>query len=289
MLSLDLAKFRQPSNWLLLAGLLAVGVPTMLTVARDGWAQEEAAHGPIILATGLWLLWQSWPQIKSQIVPASSLKVLPLFFLLAAAYGFARITRIYEIEGYTFYFLILTILYGVLGGRAMRTLWFCFFYLLFVFPIPDTIVAAVTNPLKIYLSKTSVSLLYHLGYPIGGTGVNIQIGQYQLLVAAACAGLNSIFSLSAIGLFYVYLQHRMQLGYALFLGILIVPVAILANLIRILLLILVTYHLGDAAAQSFFHDLAGMTMFVTALLLIMGADAVLTPLWARYSAGKVAA
>jgi exosortase len=289
MLSLDLTKFRQPSNWLLLAGLLAVGIPTMMTIARDGWAREESAHGPIILATGLWLLWQSWPQIKSQIAPAPSSRVLPLFFLLAAAYGFARITRIYEIEGYTFYFLVLTILYGILGGRAMRTLWFCFFYLLFVFPIPDSIVAAATNPLKMYLSKTSVTLLYHLGYPIGGTGVNIQIGQYQLLVAAACAGLNSIFSLSAIGLFYVYLQHRMQLGYALFLGILLVPVAILANLVRVLLLILVTYHLGDAAAQSFFHDLAGMTMFVTALLLIMAADAVMTPIWARYSAKRATA
>ena len=277
-----LTKLRNPSNWLLLLGLLAVGIPTFSTIATNGWAQQEAAHGPIILATGLWLIYQSWPKIKDLIAPTSTLKVLPIFILLLGAYGLARITRIFEIEGYTFYFLCLTILYGVIGGKAMRVLWFCFFYLLFVFPIPDTIVAAVTNPLKVFISRAAVWLLYHAGYPVAGTGVNIMIGQYQLLVAAACAGLNSIFSLSAIGLFYVYLQHRMNVGYAVLLGLLILPVAILANFIRVLLLILVTYHLGDAAAQSFFHDLAGMTMFVISLLLIMGADAILGPIWARF-------
>jgi exosortase len=283
MTGFDHTQLRRPSNWLLLLGFLAVGVPTFLTIARVGWAQQEAAHGPIILATGLWLIYQSWPKIKGLIAPTASIKVVPVFILLLGAYGLARITRIFEIEGYALYLLCLTALYGVIGGKAMRVLWFCFFYLLFVFPIPDTIVAAMTNPLKIFVSKASVWLLYQVGYPVAGTGVNIQIGQYQLLVAAACAGLNSIFSLSAIGLFYVYLQHRMNVGYAMVLGALILPVAVLANLIRVLLLILVTYHLGDAAAQSFFHDLAGMTMFVTSLLLIMGADALLGPLWARFA------
>jgi exosortase len=282
MTSLDLIKLRRPSNWLLLFGLLAVGVPTFLTIAQNGWVQQASAHGPIILATGLWLLYQSWPRIKDIVAPVATIKVLPTFILLLGGYGLARVTRIFEIEGYTFYFLCLSILYGVIGGKAMRSLWFCFFYLLFVFPIPDTIVAAATNPLKIFISNASVWLLYQVGYPVAGTGVNIQIGQYQLLVAAACAGMNSIFSLSAIGLFYVYLQHRMNVGYALFLGLLMIPVAIAANLIRVLILILVTYHLGDAAAQSFFHDLAGMTMFVTSLLLIMGADALFSPLWVRF-------
>ena len=51
----------------------------------------------------------------------------------------------------------------------------------------------------------------HSGQPIGGAGVTIQIGQYQLLVAAACSGLNSIISLSAITLFYIYIRHQADL------------------------------------------------------------------------------
>ena len=137
-------------------------------------------------------------------------------------------------------------------------------------------VAAITQPLKIGISETAVSLLHSLGYPIASSGVTIQIANYQLLVAAACAGLNSIISLSAICLFYVYLRHRSDLTAFLIVGALIVPVAIFSNFIRVLVLVLITYYFGEAAAQGFLHDFAGLTLFVVALLAIFGADALFT-------------
>ena len=119
-------------------------------------------------------------------------------------------------------------------------------------------------------------MLYDLGYPIASSGVTIQVANYQLLVAAACAGLNSIITLSAICLFYVYLRHRSDLTAFLIVAALIVPVAIFSNFIRVLALVLITYYMGEAAAQGFLHDFAGLTLFLVALISIIGLDSLFT-------------
>ena len=263
-------------------GLLAITVPTMMFVARESWSTEQGAHGPIVLFTGLWLLWRMRGLVADIVKPAPLLPVLVLCAVLIPLYVFARITQIVEIEGYIMYALLLTAVYSLIGLKAMKRLWFPLFYLLFVFPPPESIVALVTQPLKIWISQAAIGLLHFFGYPIGGAGVTIQIGQYQLLVAAACSGLNSIISLSAISLFYVYIRHQADVRYALLLSLLILPVAVLANFVRVLILILVTYYFGEAAAQGFLHSLAGLTMFVIALLGIFAADSLLHPLWRRF-------
>ncbi len=117
-----------------------------------------------------------------------------------------------------------------------------------------------------------VNALYHLGMPIAQAGVTIQIGQYELLVADACSGLNSLISLSAISLFYVYLRHHAHPRYALVLVLAVLPIALLANMVRILFLVLLTYFAGEAIAQGFLHDFAGLTMFLVALIAIFSLD-----------------
>lgn len=270
-------------NWLLTIGLASVLVPTMLLVAQLSWGTEQGAHGPIVVATGLWLLARQWDRIAGAIQPAPALIVALLFAPLLILYFLSSVTQIIEIQGFLMYGLLVTVLYSFVGAKAVRLLAFPLFYLLFAFPPPDTVVAIITQPLKIGISKAAIDLLYALGYPIAGAGVTIQIGQYQLLVAAACSGLNSLISLSAISLFYVYVRHQMDWQYAAFLILAILPVAIFANLVRVLILILLTYHAGEAAAQGFLHNFAGMTMFITALLTIFAIDIVAEPIWRRFS------
>jgi exosortase len=166
--------------------------------------------------------------------------------------------------------------YLLVGGALLRSLWFPILYLAVALPPPDQLVALITQPLKIGISQSAVSALHALGYPIASSGVTIQIANYQLLVAAACAGLNSIISLSAICLFYVYLRHKSDWRAFLIVAALVVPVAIFSNLVRVVTLILVTYYFGEAAGQGFIHDFAGLTVFLVALLSIFGLDALFT-------------
>lgn len=269
------------ANILFVIGIIAVIVPTMMFVGRESWSQETGAHGPIVLFTGLWLLRRRWLVVRPEMEPAATLPVLLLTAVILPLYLFSRVTQIVEIEGYLMYALVLISLYSVVGFKAMKLMWFPLFYMLFVFPPPDTLIALITQPLKIFISQAAIGFLHLLGYPIGGAGVMIQIGQYQLLVAAACSGLNSLVSLSAISLFYIYVRHQANWRYALLLGFMIIPVAVIANFIRVLILILLTYHLGEAAAQSFLHDFAGITMFLAAVLTIFAIDSILEPIWRR--------
>ena len=70
--------------------------------------------------------------------------------------------------------------------------------------MPDWLIDAATVPLKVFISDVVTRILYAAGYPIAQNGVMIMIGSYQLLVKDACSGMNSIFALSAIGVFYAY-------------------------------------------------------------------------------------
>ena len=259
-------------NPVLIAGMLAIFLPTILFVAHDSWSTEQGAHGPIVMATGLWLLAREWQYARPFAKPAPAMLVGLAFLPLAFLYYVSRVSAIVELEGYLMYSLMLLVLYSFVGWRATLTMWFPLFYMIFLFPPPETLVAAMTNPLKVALSQWSVHFLYMLGYPIAQQGVTIQIGQYQLFVADACSGLNSLISLSAISLFYVYLRHRANFRYAMLLFVMVVPVAIFANFIRIMFLVLLTYYGGEAVAQGFLHQFAGMTTFMTALLTIFAID-----------------
>lgn len=276
------------SNLLLWLGMAALAIPTMASVARDSWSTEQGAHGPIVLATGIWLVMRQWHNAMKISRPGSIVIGLFLFIPALLLYAFARITNIVEIEGFAMYGALLSVLYMAAGGAVMRLLWFPLFYLLFVFPPPDTAVAMVTQPLKIWISRATIDLLYAAGYPIAGSGVTIQIGQYQLLVAAACAGLNSLISLSAIGLFYVYIRHNANWRYAALLMLAIIPVAVIANFARVLILVLITYHFGEAMAQGFIHNFAGVTMFAISVLGIFAVDALASPLRRRLEGSATA-
>ena len=266
---------------LLLAGLALVAGPTMIFVAQQSWGTESGSHGPIVLATGLWLAWRLWPDARTVARPAPVLAVALLLAVVLPFYILSRVAQVVEVQGYIMYSVLLVTLYALIGVAAMRRMWFPLFYLAFMFPLPETLVAALTGTLKILISKAAVALLYGFGLPVGGAGVTIQVGTYQLLVAAACSGLNSILALTAISLFYVYMRHQADWRYALMLVVLILPVAIFANFVRVLILILLTYYAGEAAAQGFLHNFAGLTMFAVALLTIFGLDSIIEPLWNR--------
>src|SRR3546814_7083622 len=99
-------------------------------------------------------------------------------------------------------------------------MWFPLAYGLFLIPPPGYAVDVVTLPIKTAISNIVTEFLSGVGYPVVRSGVSIYISQYQLLVEDACSGLQSLFSLLALGLFYVYLMHRSEWRYALILALL---------------------------------------------------------------------
>jgi exosortase len=144
-------------------------------------------------------------------------------------------------------------------------------FLAFSVPPPGFIIDALTVPLKAQISNWVAEGLYRAGYPIAQNGVMIMIGPYQLLVQDACAGLNSIFALSAIGILYVYMAGH-SLARTIILLCAAIPIAVAANVLRVAALVLIAYYGGIKAIEGSFHELTGMALFAVAFILFFVLD-----------------
>jgi exosortase len=255
----------------------------MYQVATQTWTTEQGGHGPLVLATGLWAVWRELKGKNVELRPGKLSVGLPCLGLALVCFILARITGVLEVEDFAMYAALVSGAYLTFGGAIVRAVWFPLVYLAFALPPPDTVVALVTQPVKIAISSSAVSVLQLLGYPVASSGVIIQIGQYELLVAAACAGLNSIVTLTALCLFYVYLRHRSNAIAFMVIAIAAIPVAIVANFVRVLALVLITYYFGESVAQGFVHDFAGLLMFSVALVTVFAIDRVTTPVVTKLS------
>ena len=263
--------------WLIvLLGLAVMYVPSFIDLFRTIWSTDEQAHGPIVLGLSLWLVSRKWSSVNA--LPASGARpawAWPILVFAGLLYALGRSQGILIFEVSSLVWMIAGLLLLLRGPAAVRLMWFALFFMLFMIPLPGIVVDTLTAPMKMAVSYVAEQVLYAAGYPIARTGVMLQIGQYQLLVADACAGLHTLFTLEALGLLYLNVVRHASVLRNISLAILIVPISFTANVIRVMVLTLITYHLGDEAGQGFLHGFSGMVLFVSALLLIIGADSLL--------------
>ncbi len=263
------------SMWPILLGLLVLFIPTYLSLATSLWTQEENAHGPLILAIVIWQIWLGRSKLRDdgQKKNLVSGAVLLIFGLLLYIIG--RSQDIYNFEVGSQIPLLLGVMLMTYGASVTKNFWFPLMFLLFLVPIPGFVIDTLTGPLKQEVSVLAENILYQMHYPIARSGVMLSIGPYQLLVADACSGLNSIFSLSAVGLFYTYFVQRSGWVHNTILLASILPIAFFANVIRVVLLVLITYYFGDAVGQGFAHKAAGAVLFTSAVILFLVLDSVI--------------
>lgn len=246
--------------------LLLLFVPTWVSLAHDYWNQDEYAHGPLILLITLWYFYVH----RRWLIPAPP-GGFPLGGALVLAVGFVlylvgRSQNIIPIEVLAEFPLLLGTSLILTGFRHTLRLWFPIVFILFMVPIPGFIVESLTGTLKGLVSDVVTHLLYKAGYPIAHTGVTIYIGYYQLLVADACSGLNSMFSLTALGVLYMHVMQRTSVMRNTILLLTIIPVAFTSNVVRVVFLVLITYYFGDAVGQSYLHQFAGLVMFTASII-----------------------
>lgn len=271
-------------SWLpLLLGLLVMAVPTIASLGKQTWSTEAGAHGPIVAATGLWLLHYSGLSLANARDATPWSRVLVLAVPAFALYIFGRAYDFISLEVAGLYLTFLAFLWRLYGLADLKRWAFPLFYLAFIIPPPGWVIDSITAPLQMLVSYAAAGLTAFMGYPIERQGVTLMVAQYQLLVEDACAGMNSLTGLVAVSLFYIYLIRRATWRYALLLVLLILPVAIIVNIIRVVALILITYYFGNEAAQGFLHGTTGLVLFAVALFLIFGADVLLWPLYTRFA------
>lgn len=269
-------KAAMPEWWPVLVGILVLYMPTFHDLFAGLWMTQEHAYEPIIFLLAMWLIYRQWPLMMGGVSGTPSAITGWIVFVFALILNIiGRTLQIYIFELGSLILVFAAILLIKRGGSALKMMWFPLFFMLFMIPLPGTLVIMLTMPMKMAVSYATTQVLYLAGYPIARSGVILQIGQYQLLVAEACAGLHTLFSLEALGLLYLNIVRHASLFRNVALAILIIPISFVANVIRVIAITLVTYYFGDAAGQGFLHWFAGIILFLSALILIQGMDKLL--------------
>ena len=273
---LKLSRLAINKSWLLVGlGLASLYVPTYWELANTLWRTDDQSHGAIIALVVVYLfVVQGNKVLELSYAPRNGLgSGIFAFGLMLYVLGRSQDILMFEVGSQ------IPVLVGILllmqGTASVRKFWFPLMYLVFLVPLPGLVVDTLTGSLKQWISVFAEEVLHGFGYPIARNGVVITIAQYQLLVADACSGLNSMFSLLAIGLLFMYLVARPSWLHNGILFASILPIAFIANAVRVLVLILITYHFGDEVGQGFLHGFAGILLLVVAVLLLIFLDGVL--------------
>jgi exosortase len=239
-------------------------VPDMVSV----WYHDENySHGFLVPIIAGYFLWQRWPTLKERQAKPDGLGLLVIiwgvFQLLVAWLG-------------TEYFTMRTSLIVLLAG--MTLFWFGrdvlkgmalpLGYLIFMVPIPYIIYDMVAFPLKLFVTKVSVTFLKIVGVVVIREGNIIMFPATTLEVADACSGIRSLISLLAIATAYAFLMKTSNVR-RWFIIVSAVPIAVATNALRVIVTGILAQWWGARAAEGFFHEFAGMAVFVLAMVMLV--------------------
>ncbi len=252
-------------------GLLALYLPTYFDLARTTWTDPYEAHGPFIIAIAIATGVARWRQFLAArgSAPIAGFSALSFGLLL---YVFGRSQEFLVLETGSQLPVIAGVILLLKGWQGLRVYWFAVAFLFFSVVWPGWLIDKLTVPLKTGATNLTVNTLDSFGYPIASTGVIIQIGRYQLLVADACSGLNTMISLLSVGVLFLYMMQRAALLWNAAIIAAMPFIAFFANVLRVMALALITYHFGDKAGQSFIHEFAGIFLFSVALAFVFLID-----------------
>jgi exosortase len=254
----------QIASLLTLTALAVLTLPTLYSFATIFWARTRDTHAPVVLAFIVVAFWRERHALNWSATPRAVACAFGTALFGAVLYFLGRSQSFYQLEGLGLIIVIAAAILLIGGFHGLRRYLFPCFMLLFVIPVPGSIADHLLVPLKMVLSQAVTDMFYALGYPISNHGVILNVGFYQLQIADACAGLRSLISLSAIGLLFVYLLPPSRPIVTVLLLLMTPLLALIANFLRVAMLVMITYYFGgDVGASA--HELAALSEIVIVL------------------------
>lgn len=265
------------------AAWFALYLPAYIEFATGPWRRDENAHAPFIMAIAAAVAWSKLtsPDFRHAARGGAYFAGILLAVAGLGVYHFGRVGEATFLVSASQGVLAAGVALALFGFAGLRRLWFPLALTFYLVIWPAWALDALTAPLKRVVSEVVSTALFAAGLPVAHAGAVISAGPYQLLVADACAGLNSLIALTAVGVVYLYaIRRRTILANAAVL-LALAPIAIGANVARVAALVLITYHFGYDAGQSFLHETAGLAMFAVALGAVFLTDGLAAFLWER--------
>jgi exosortase D (VPLPA-CTERM-specific) len=245
-------------------------VPDMV---KDWYNDENYSHGFLVPFIAGYFLWQRWPDLKDRLVKPDGLGLVViiwgLFQLLVAWLGS---------EYFTMRSSLIVLLVGItlfwFGSEVLKGMALPLGYLIFMVPIPYIIYDMAAFPLKLFVTKVSVAFMKIVGVVVIREGNIIMFPSTTLEVADACSGIRSLISLLAIAAAYAFVMKTTPARRWLIIFSAI-PIAVATNALRVIVTGILAQWWGAKAAEGFFHEFAGMAVFLLAMVILVAVGAML--------------
>lgn len=273
---------RMSTRYMVFFGLLLLAIAVLYADIFQGlygdWLHDENySHGFLVPLIAAYFAWSQRETLEGlDIKPATSGLILIFFALLILLAGVAA--QEYYTRRSSFIFLLAGLIAFFFGWRWLKALLLPVGFLFFMIPLPYVIYDAISFPLKLFVAKFSVDTLKLIGVVVLREGNIIMFPHTVLEVADACSGLRSIVSLLALGVTLAVLTQP-KMSRKILLVALTIPIAVFTNMVRVVVTGYLAQHYGAAVAEGFFHDFAGMGVFLMAMLLLFISSGLLRKLW----------
>jgi len=264
-------KFLNIGIWLSLAVLY---LPVFKILYSSRWQAVDYTHAYFILPVSLYLVWCRRRDIKKNLnyaAPGREYLYTGLFLFGIACFIFSMRWDYLVIATFSLVPAIYGLVGMLYGKNVLSLVRFPVLYLLLLVPPPLGIVDNLTLPMRRMISAAVGLFLKLMNYPVSREGLLLSIGKHDVFVGQPCSGFRSLVTVFALAILYIYLSKGKWAKKAILLAS-VVPLAFFGNFIRITILCLVTYHLGEEAAQGFFHNFSGMVIFIIIILGLLGLE-----------------
>jgi exosortase len=251
---------------------------TLAHLVGQWWNDPNFSHGFFVPLFSAFVIWQDRSRL-ARLVPKPSWAGLVVLLLGLAV----LILGVMGAELFLARSSLLLLLAGIVvlffGWKVFRALLFPWAFLLLMIPIPALVFNQITFPLQLLASRVSATTLYYLfGIPVLRQGNVIILSSMALEVAEACSGIRSLMSLLTLAIIYGFLMEK-RLWVRWVLALASVPIAVVANSVRIIGTGLLVQYWDADKAEGYFHASWGWIIFVVSLLLLYALHAVIRWFW----------
>ncbi|MBU1318444.1 MAG: exosortase/archaeosortase family protein [candidate division Zixibacteria bacterium] len=254
--------------------VILIYLPVLADLGLDWYEDPNYSHGFLIIPVAIWFVWHQREELASTPISTNMWGFVGVLVSLAIFIVGTAGAEYFSVR-FSFVLLLASLALYLLGTQIFRKIWFAFFFMLFMIPIPYVIYYSLTFPMQLFASKIASFALGFIGLPLVRLGNVLYIpGGQALEVAEACSGLRSIVSLLALGALLAYFTQETRIK-ALILFASTIPIAILGNVVRITFTTVGTYAISEDFVDGILHEMSGMLVFLFSMIMLFIVSSIL--------------
>ncbi len=223
------------------------------------------AHGALVLPVAIWLMWQELRPTRNAGTASSAWGWL--FVVLALVlHVLDQGMQTQLLSAVSFVLLLPGLSLLLLGADRTRRIGFPLLFVALMLPIPLAVTERLHMVLRQIAAQACEVLVPMLGIPVMRVETTLHMPNASLLVADACSGFSTLYAAGAVALLTMYLSASPVRR--LLVGLLFAPIAIVVNIVRVAMLVVLVYFQGTDVLATSLHELSGIVTFLIALPVI---------------------